>query len=80
MERFGPEATQAICAANNQPLDLCLRVLEPQPVGEACALLQDAGCPVVSVEDSRSLVVPGRLALAATAPSAGTIPLADRSG
>ncbi len=62
VERFGPEATGAICAANNQPLDLCLRVLEPQPVAEACGLLEDAGCPVTNVEESRSLVVSGRLA------------------
>jgi 16S rRNA (cytosine967-C5)-methyltransferase len=62
VDRFGAEATEAICNANNQPLDLGLRVLEPQSVAEACALLQEAGCPAIRVEESRSLVVPGRLA------------------
>lgn len=59
-DRFGTDLATAICAANNQPVDLCFRVLEPQPVEEAVLLLEQAECVVLNSPGSRLLVAAGR--------------------
>ena len=61
VERFGFEQAREICRANNRPVPLGLRVLEPEDPGRVLADLAEAGWQVnVPGDDPRCLVVTRR--------------------
>ena len=60
-DRWGREKTEAICAANNRPVELCFHVLEPATAQQAGQEMAAAGCPVIAPLSGRALVASQRL-------------------
>lgn len=57
LKRLGAETTAALLAADNRPVPVAFRVLEPQDPQAARALLAQAGCPTdPGADDPRILV------------------------
>ena len=59
-DRFGPERTEAVCAAGNRPAGLCLHVLGPADPRSAGQELRAMGWPVEEAGSPRALEMTGR--------------------